>query len=133
MENYYPQKKILYVDDDLQSRLLVKHLIGKSYNLTICSTAEEALRILQIYRFNLILLDIRLEGEMTGVELLSVIRNMSEHKNTPAVAVTAFAFEDDKEYILSSGFEDYMAKPISLNHFKEMVKSYVENQETITC
>ncbi len=133
MENHYSQKRILYVDDDLQSRLLVKHLIGKLYDLTICSTAEEALRILESGKFNLILLDIRLEGEMTGIELLSKIRRMPEHENTPAIAITAFAFEEDKEYILSSGFTDYIAKPISLNAFKDMIRNYIENQKAIPC
>ncbi len=133
MENSYQQKKILYVDDDLQSRLLVSHLIGKFYDIALCSTAEEALQILETDNFNLFLLDIRLEGKITGIELLIEIRNMPGHERTPAVAVTAFAFDEDRERILSSGFTDYMAKPIALNQFKEMVKNYVENQEAIHC
>ncbi len=132
MENCYPQKRILYVDDDFQSRLLVEHLIGKFYDLTICSTAEEALQILQKTRFCLLLLDIRLEGEITGIELLSEIRNIPGYKATPAVAVTAYAFEEDKKYILSSGFSEYITKPIILNRFKEMIRHYAEDQEFIS-
>ncbi len=129
MENNYQQKRILYVDDDLQSRLLVEYLIGKFYDITLCATAEEALHILKTNSFSLILLDIRLDGEVSGIDLLSEIRNIPEHEHTPAVAVTAFAFDEDKEQILSSGFADYMAKPIALNPFKEMVKNYVDNHE----
>jgi len=129
MENSYQEKRVLYVDDDLQSRLLIGYLIGKFYDITLCATAKEALQILETSFFSLILLDIRLEGEMTGIELLSEIRKMPGHEYTPAVAVTAFAFDEDKELILSSGFADYIAKPIALNQFKEMVKNYVESQE----
>ncbi len=129
MENNYQQKRILYVDDDLQSRLLIGYLIGKFYDITLCATAKEALQILKTSFFSLILLDIRLEGEMTGIELLSEIRKMPGHEYTPAVAVTAFAFDEDREHILSSGFTDYIAKPIAINRFKEMVKNYVESQE----
>jgi len=129
MENNHRQKRILYVDDDLQSRLLVEYLIGKFYDITLCATAEEALHILKTNSFSLILLDIRLDGDMSGIDLLSEIRNMPGQKSTPAVAVTAFAFDEDREQILSSGFIDYMAKPIALNPFKVMVKNYVDNQE----
>ncbi len=129
MENSYQKKRILYVDDDLQSRLLVDYLIGKFYDITLCATAKEALQILETSFFSLILLDIRLEGEITGIELLSEIRKMPGHKYTPAVAVTAYAFDEDRELILSSGFTDYIAKPIALNQFKEMIKNYVEGKE----
>lgn len=129
MKNTYQQKRILYVDDDLQSRLLVEYLIGKFYDITLCATAEEALQILKTNSFSLILLDIRLDGEISGIDLLSKIRNMPEHDRTPAVAVTAFAFDEDREQILSSGFADYMAKPIALNPFKEMINNYVDNHE----
>ncbi len=131
MENSYQQKRIMYVDDDLQSRLLIGYLIGKFYDITLCATAKEALQILETNFFNLILLDIRLEGEITGIELLSEIRKMPGHEYTPAVAVTAFAFDEDREQILSSGFADYIAKPIAIKRFKEMVKNYVEDQEVI--
>ena len=99
MKNGYQQKRILYVDDDLQSRLLVEYLIGKFYDITLCATAEEALQILKTNSFSLMLLDIRLEGEMTGIELLSEIRKMPVHKHTPAVAVTAYAYDEDRELI----------------------------------
>ncbi len=128
MENNLALKKILYVDDDPQSRLLVKHLIGKNYNLTICDSAEKALEILQCETFDLMLLDILLEGGMSGVELLEQIRTMPRHDETPVVAVTAFAFEEDKKYLLSSGFTDYVSKPIDLNYFKGIVREYTENE-----
>ena len=132
MENDLTQKRILYVDDDLQSRLLVKHLIGKHYDLTICDSAEEALQILQHETFDLILLDIRLEGGMSGIELLAKIRTMPHHDETPVVAVTAFAFEEDKKYLMSSGFTDYISKPINLKYFKELVREYTENEPVVS-
>ena len=128
MKNRYDRKRILYVDDDLQSRLLVKHIIGRVYDLFLCSTVEETLQLLETGTFNLLLLDIRLEGEITGIELLAMIRKIPSHAETPAIAVTAFAFDEDKKYILSSGFNDYIAKPINLHDFKEKVRTYLENQ-----
>ncbi len=128
MENRYSRKRILYVDDDLQSRLLVKHIIGRVYDLFLCSTVEETLQLLKTSTFNLLLLDIRLEGEITGVELLAMIRKIPSRAGIPAIAVTAFAFDEDKKYILSSGFSDYISKPINLHNFKEKVRTCLENQ-----
>ena len=132
MDNILVRKKILYVDDDPQSRMLVKHLIGQRYNLITCATAEEAMQILADNTFDLILLDIRLEGEMSGIGLLEKIRSMPQHNDTPVVAVTAFAFEEDKRYLLSSGFTDYISKPINIGSFKEMVREYTENEPVIS-
>ncbi len=131
MENHLPLKKILYVDDDLQSRLLVKHLIGKHYHLTLVSNAKEALEVLQNQVFDLILLDIRLEGEMSGIDLLKKIQQMPWHYGAPVIAVTAFAFEEDKRFLLSSGFTDYVSKPIDLQYFKEIVYEYTENNQVL--
>ncbi len=131
MDNSDSLKKILYVDDDLQSRLLVKHLIGKHYELTLVSNAEQALEVLNKETFDLILLDIRLEGEMSGIELLSRIRQMPQHEGVPVIAVTAYAYEDDKRYLLSSGFTDYVSKPIDLENFKNIVKEYTENKPVL--
>jgi len=132
MENRYAQKRVLYVDDDLQSRLLVKHLIGKSYDLTVHSTAEEAIQMLRNNIFDLILLDIRLEGGMSGIELLAKLRTLQQHAETPVIAVTAFAFEEDKKHLLSSGFTDYISKPINLNAFKETVREYIEREPVVS-
>ena len=118
----------MYVDDDLQSRLLVKHVIGRVYDLFLCSTVEETLQLLKFKTFDLLLIDIRLEGEITGIELLAMIRKMPPHAEVPAIAVTAFAFDEDKKYILSSGFADYISKPINLHDFKEKIRTYLENQ-----
>ncbi len=128
MENSHSRKRILYVDDDLQSRLLVKHVIGRVYDLFLCSTVEETLQLLKTKTFDLLLIDIRLEGEITGVELLAMIRKTPPHAEAPAIAVTAFAFDEDKKYILSSGFADYITKPINLHDFKEKIRTYLENQ-----
>ncbi|UBM61417.1 response regulator [Candidatus Sulfidibacterium hydrothermale] len=126
------QRKILYVDDDLQSRILVRHLIGKHYDLTICATAEEALALLNRNKYDLILLDIRLDGEINGIDLLNTIKALPHHNNTPVVAVTAFAFAEDKRYLLTCGFSDYISKPLNLNSFKEMVRYYAKKEAVTT-
>jgi CheY-like chemotaxis protein len=124
--------EILYVDDDLQSRLLIRHLIGKQYDLTICATAEETIEQLKQNTYDLILLDIRLDGEISGIDLLHTIRALPQHNQTPVVAVTAFAFAEDKRYLLSIGFNNYISKPIKLDAFKEMVRSYTQRESIAT-
>ena len=124
--------EILYVDDDLQSRILIQHLIGNHYDVVICATAEKAIELLKENTFDLILLDIRLDGEINGIDLLNFIKKLPWHNNVPVLAVTAFAFAEDKRYLLTCGFTDYISKPINLRSFKEMVKNYTPKESIIT-
>jgi CheY-like chemotaxis protein len=125
------KKSILYVDDDLQSRLLVKHLLQKDYEVTLCANSKEAMDQLSRHHFDLILLDIRLEGDISGVELLNNLRLLPAYEDTPVIALTAFAYEQDKRFLMASGFTDYVSKPLHLKQFKEMIRNYMEN-ETVT-
>jgi two-component system cell cycle response regulator DivK len=61
---------------------------------------------------------------MSGYDVLEQFKQDDSLKNIPVLAVTAFAMKDDRERIISSGFDDYMSKPISIVPFLNMVKVY---------
>ena len=50
---------------------------------------------------------------------------MSELKDIPVIAVTAFAMKGDEEKIRASGCEAYISKPISVSHFLETVSEFL--------
>ena len=51
---------------------------------------------------------------------------MQDFKNIPIIAITAFAMKGDEERILSAGFNEYIAKPIKINEFRETVNKYLK-------
>lgn len=74
---------------------------------------------------NLVILDIQLP-EISGIDICTELRKIEKFKEIPIIAVTSFAMKGDKERILSAGFNEYISKPIKVNEFREMVKSYLK-------
>ncbi len=68
---------------------------------------------------------------MNGFEATQKIRQLDEYKDTPIVALTAFAMKGDREKCLEAGATDYIPKPIDSIEFIEKVKYYTEKKETV--
>ena len=105
------KKTIAVVEDNKDSRLLIRTILGDHYRITEYSSSYEALEGLKRKVPDLIILDISLPG-MDGVELLKRLRSNPRLKRLPVIALTAHAVTGDRETYLSSGFDDYVAKPI---------------------
>ena len=104
-------KKIAVVEDNPDNRLLVQAILEDQYEISEYETGTEAVAGLGDDRPDLILLDISLP-EMDGTEVLAWIREQSDIKETPVIALTAHAMAGDREKYLRAGFNDYVTKPI---------------------
>lgn len=104
-------KKVLLVEDDPINLQTISAFIGKLVKLTAVTSAEEAIDIVNKNKFDLILLDIGLSGEKSGLDLLKEIRQIEDYKSIPIAAVTAFALDSDRDNILKAGCTHYLAKP----------------------
>ncbi|MGE5796016.1 MAG: response regulator, partial [Ignavibacteria bacterium] len=79
----------------------------------------------------LILMDMQMPV-MNGFEATEKIRQMPEYKETPIIALTAFAMKRDREKCLEAGVTDYIPKPIDSHEFIEKVKHYTENKVAVS-
>jgi CheY-like chemotaxis protein len=68
---------------------------------------------------------------MNGFEATQKIRELEDYKNTPIVALTAFAMKGDREKCLDAGATDYIPKPIDSKVFIEKVKYYTTKEELV--
>jgi two-component system sensor histidine kinase/response regulator len=68
---------------------------------------------------------------MNGFEATKKIRELEEYKNTPIIALTAFAMKGDREKCLEAGVTDYIPKPIDSKEFIEKVKYYTKKEELV--
>jgi DNA-binding response OmpR family regulator len=101
---------ILALDDEPGIlRLLKLELSTQGFRIITASTPEEALRLAEEQRPDLILLDILLP-ELSGLE---VMRSIRERANTPVILLTAKDQDADKVRGLESGADDYVVKPFS--------------------
>lgn len=119
-------KRILIVEDNDLNLKLFRDLLGANGYETI-ETKEglEAISLARNIRPDLILMDIQLP-EISGLDVTKKIKADESIRNIPIIAVTAFAMKDDEEKILRAGCEAYISKPISIQHFLETVRKFLE-------
>jgi two-component system, cell cycle response regulator DivK len=119
------QKTVLIVEDnDLNMKLFNDLLEAHGYRTLQTKDGMEALRIARRARPDLILMDIQLP-EVSGLEVTKWIKEDDDLRSIPVIAVTAFAMKGDEEKIREGGCEDYIAKPISVARFIEIIKKYL--------
>lgn len=118
-------KKVLIVEDnELNMKLFHDLLEAHGYDTLQTKDGREALKIARDEKPDLILMDIQLP-EVSGLEVTKWIKADEELKNIPVIAVTAFAMKGDEEKIREGGCEDYVAKPISVQHFLQTVQRFL--------
>ena len=106
MDNFIAH--ILVVDDDDGIRLLVKkYLRENNYLITTAENAEEAFKITQIIKFDLIILDIMMPGK-SGLEFIKENKKILE---TPIILLTAKGQANERVEGLEIGADDYLPKP----------------------
>jgi signal transduction histidine kinase/CheY-like chemotaxis protein len=106
-------KRIVYVEDEPINAHLMSDIINKltNHQLTIATTGNEGLKLIQQQLPDLVLLDIGLP-DINGYEILEQMHAHPQTKNIPAIAVTAKAMMDDVERGEKAGFDDYIIKPV---------------------
>ena len=104
---------ILVVEDNTDTQLLLQHLLRADHEVTVRSSVQDAIAASRQERFDLVLLDINLGEELTGIDVLEEIRAQSLDRHIPAIAMTAYAMPGDRERFLELGFSAYLSKPFS--------------------
>lgn len=119
---------VLYVEDDLLNRNMVK-LFLKDYCLVdAVGDGKEALKLLTKNKYDVFLVDINLGEGMNGLDLVKEILNIPHYAKTPIVAVTAYAMGKDKVESLAGGCTHYLAKPFRKREIIDLVLSVVKKQ-----
>lgn len=106
-----PAANILVVDDEPISRRAIIYALEKAHLQSV--SAEDpnaAYKMLEEKNFDIVFLDVDMPG-MTGYELCAKLRNLTHHKKTPVVFVTALSDFDSRTNSMMAGGNDFIAKP----------------------
>ncbi len=118
-------KSVLIVEDnELNMKLFHDLLEAQGYEIYQTRDGNQALGLAREHRPDLILMDIQLP-EVSGLDVIKLLKGEEALKDIPIIAVTAFAMKGDEEKILAGGCEAYIAKPISVSHFLETVQKFI--------
>ncbi|MGD8292912.1 MAG: response regulator [Desulfobacterales bacterium] len=104
---------LLIVDDEQRfADMLARRLKLRGCNCEVCYSGRDALEILELKNFHLILLDLHLP-DIYGTEVLTRIRNSDE--KTPVIIVTGHGTEKDRRECIQQGAYAFMHKPVGID------------------
>lgn len=124
---------ILYVEDDLENReimrLLVEEVMGLSGGLTIFENSENFIERVEALTPvpDIILLDIHVPPH-DGFEMLKMLREHDSFQKTPIAALTASVMNEEVKRLKTSGFDAVIAKPLDMDSFPEMLDRIVKGE-----
>lgn len=133
-------KKVLIVDDNALNRKVFENIVGYSYLFDVAVNGLEALEKIKSEHFDIILMDIQMP-KLDGISALKIIRE-DNLTSSPIIAVSAYSSQSDREYFLSTGFDDFMSKPVKPKDLLESIHYHInkpafleekETCETIFC
>jgi CheY-like chemotaxis protein len=124
MNNLFKGKKILIVEDDFSSRFYLNKVLEKSgAEVFNANNGKDAIGLLKSNpEIDLVLMDIQMPV-MDGYMAIKQIREFNT--KVILIAQTAYGMMGDKEKIKSSGFDDYLIKPITYNQLIERLSFFL--------
>lgn len=120
------QYTLLIAEDVLENYLLLQAILKKNYRLLYAVNGKQAVEMFCRYQPDLVLMDIKMPV-MDGFTATLEIRKYS--KKVPVIALTAFAFEKEKEKAKECDFTDYLVKPVDIPLLKYKIKHYLNKTE----
>ncbi|MFO7535617.1 MAG: response regulator [Kiritimatiellia bacterium] len=120
--------RILVVDDEsINRRVIVRALESLGFEISEASNGQEALTQYGAILPDLVLMDIRMPV-MDGIEATKKIQEQFKDRACPVIALTASAFESDKERILAAGLTGYVRKPFKLVELLDVFRTHLPVQ-----
>lgn len=123
-------KKTILIVDDTESNIDMLLAILKEYDTIVATNGEDALKILEEERVDLVLLDILMPG-IDGFEVCRRMKKNSEWQKIPVVFITAKSDEDTIEEAYAIGGIDYVTKPFKPRELRARVKTHLEFQSMV--
>ena len=118
------QKTILVAEDEDSNYELVKIVLQKRFRLLRAHNGIEAVNLNEDEHPDLILMDIRMP-EMNGLDATRIIKEINH--DTPVIALSAYAFEENIREAKMAGCDEFMAKPFRVENLIEVVKKYLND------
>lgn len=118
---------VLAVDDNPDNLLLLEYQLNASVDCLLMTAicGKAALSLIQQNLPDLVLLDIVLP-DIDGIEIARHLRSRSDTAGIRIVALTASAGEEDRDRILRSGCDDYLAKPYDLDELEAILHRHLK-------
>ena len=120
--------RILLAEDNLTNQKVAVGMLARlGLKVDVALDGQEAVLALESNRYDLVLMDCQMPA-MNGYEATRTIRDPAsavlDHA-VPIVALTANAFQEDRELCLQAGMDDFLTKPLSMKVLKTMLRKWL--------
>ncbi len=132
-KNIFKGNVLVVEDNPVNQDMMLEVLRQFGINATLANNGEDALKTLEKYSFDVVLMDCQMPV-MDGFAATEAIRAKEQKsgkgKRLPIVALTANAMEGDRQRCVESGMDEYMSKPVSNQDLKTMLSKWLELVDT---
>ena len=115
-------KTILVAEDNDSNYILMTYILKRSYQFKRAKNGAEAVEMANEGDIDLILMDIKMPV-MDGLEATKKIKEL--HPELPVVALTANAFDSDRQLTLQAGCDDFLSKPVSSEKCLATIEKFI--------
>lgn len=115
---------ILIVEDNPDNMITIKAVLGSRYTIVEAIDGEQGLQKAFEFLPDMVLLDISLP-KMDGISVLKELKKNEQTKAIPIIALTAQAMKGDREKLIQSGCDGYIAKPIEPDQILQKLKKWL--------
>ena len=115
-------KKILVAEDNDSNFILMTYILKKYYAYERARNGKEAVEMVDAGTYDMVLMDIKMPI-MDGLEATKAIKE--NHPDLPIVALTANAFDSDRQLAMEAGCNDFLSKPVSSDLCIKTIRKYL--------
>lgn len=121
--------RILVAEDNPMNQRVILALLQRFHqHADVVETGKAAVEACRQRDYDLIFMDLQMP-ELDGLQATGQIRQLASARQPYIVALTANAFEDDRQRCLAAGMNDYLSKPVRRQQLSLALHQYLENQE----
>ncbi|MCW8931142.1 MAG: response regulator [Gammaproteobacteria bacterium] len=126
----WPDVNLLLVEDNVINQEVATAILQDTrMSIDIANNGFEAVEKVKSNQYDLILMDVQMPG-MDGLEATTIIRQNKANAELPIIAMTAHALQKHREQFIATGMNDFIAKPIVIDHFFSTLKKWLPQADT---
>lgn len=115
-------KTILVAEDNDSNYILMTYILRRDYKYDRAKNGQEAVEKVNAGGYDLVLMDIKMPI-MDGLEATAKIKE--SHPDLPVVALTANAFDSDRQMALKAGCDDFLSKPVNSEKCLKTIEKFI--------
>jgi CheY-like chemotaxis protein len=124
------KKRVLLVEDDQLNSGVIKVFLSSIFNVDHADNGQTAIELAEQLTYDAFLMDINLGRGLNGLEVTQHIKKLEKYRNTPIIAITAYALESDKREFLKKGCTHYLSKPFFKKDILALINQALEEAES---